>query len=123
MKLGLEVVVVDDEQPITDVLCSYVLLTAPQARVHSFADPKTALDFVKNNPIDLLVTDYRMPLIDGMQLAAAAPAHARKVLLTGFAPEIAENQMKALNVTVLGKPVPLKVLGKIIAEEMGRGGG
>jgi DNA-binding NtrC family response regulator len=123
MKLGLEVVVVDDEQPITDVLCSYVLLTAPQAQVHSFADPKTALDFVKNNPIDLLVTDYSMPCVSGMQLAAAAPAHARKVVITGYVPEMAEQEMKALNITVLGKPVPLKVLGKIIAEEMGRCGG
>ena len=61
-----------------------------------------------------------MPYIDGMQLAAAAPAHVRKVLLSGFVPEIAEKEMKALNVTVLGKPVPLKVLGKIIEEEMGR---
>lgn len=41
----------------------------------------------------------------------------------GFASEIAEKEMKALNVTVLGKPVPLKVLGKIIGEEMGRCGG
>ncbi|HMD67253.1 MAG TPA: response regulator, partial [Chitinivibrionales bacterium] len=67
MKLGLEVVVVDDEQPITDVLCSYVLLTAPHAQVHSFTNAETARDFVQNNPIDLLVTDYRMPLINGMQ--------------------------------------------------------
>ena len=44
-------------------------------------------------------------------------------MLTGFASEIAENKMKALNVTVLGTPVQLKVLGKIIEEEMGRGAG
>ncbi len=120
MKLELEVVVVDDEQFITDILTSFINLEAPQAQVHSFTNAQTARDFVQNNPIDLLVTDYRMPYIDGMQLAAAAPAHVRKVLLSGFVPEIAEKEMKALNVTVLGKPVPLKVLGKIIEEEMGR---
>src|SRR5271157_3924879 len=101
MKLGLEVVVVDDEQPITDVLCSYVLLAAPKAQVHGFTNAQTARDFVQNNPIDLLVTDYRMPFINGMQLAAAAPAHVRKVLLTGFVSEFSEKQMKELNVTVL----------------------
>ncbi len=123
MKLELEVVVVDDEQFITDILTSFINLEAPQVRVHAFNCPTKARDFISANPVDILITDYRMPVIDGMQLAAAAPAHVRKVLLSGFIPEIAEKEMKALNVTVLGKPVPLKVLGKIIAEEMGRGAG
>jgi DNA-binding NtrC family response regulator len=122
LKQELDIVVVDDEQLITDILTGFISLEAPQARVHVFNCPAKARDFISANPVDILITDYSMQKLDGMQLAAAAPANARKVVLTGFASEIAEKEMKALNVTVLGKPVPLEVLGKIIGEEMGRCG-
>jgi YesN/AraC family two-component response regulator len=72
MMKKLEIVVVDDEEPITEVIKTYIECIDSNINVHTFNDSIAAKYFVTHNSLDVLITDYKMPLCDGIQLMEAA---------------------------------------------------
>ena len=66
------VLVVDDEEIIEEYIQAVLHKHGYESR--SFTDPVKALDFFREHPeeIDLIVTDIRMPAIDGLELAQNA---------------------------------------------------
>lgn len=91
------IVVVDDEELVTASLCNYLLLDLDVEAV-SFNKPAEALKHVESNPVDLIISDFLMPELDGVQLLAGArkaQPDAPRVLLTGYADK--ENAIKAIN--------------------------
>ena len=49
---------------------------------------KEALDFIERNPVDILITDIRMPEMDGLELCQRVREKHRElaiILLTGYA--------------------------------------
>jgi DNA-binding NtrC family response regulator len=117
MARKLEVVVVDDEEQITELLKTFILCIAEEIRIHTFNDAVEARDFVSKNPVDVLITDYKMPKIDGLQLMEATSPQVKKVMISGYVSEIAEEKLEKLNATFFEKPVPLRALAKIISEQ------
>jgi YesN/AraC family two-component response regulator len=117
MTRKLEVVVVDDEEQITELLKTFILCITEEIRIHTFNDPIEARDFVAKNPIDVLITDYKMPKFDGLQLMEAASPMVKKIMISGYVSEIAEEKLEKLNATFFEKPVPLRALAKIISEQ------
>jgi len=68
MKLSeATILVVDDEPALRDIFSKW-LRGAGCARVLTAADGGAALDVLKDEPIDLLITDVRMPVMDGVTL-------------------------------------------------------
>ena len=55
----LRVLIVDDEPPIRRFLRT--ALSAQDYRVEEAADGEAALDFLKRNPVDLVVLDLGLP--------------------------------------------------------------
>ncbi len=117
MARKLEVVVVDDEEQITELLKTFIQCVTQDINVHTFNDSVVAKDFVVNNSIDVLITDYKMPKIDGLQLMEAAAPKVRKIMISGYVSEIAEEKLQKLNATFFEKPVPLRALAKIISDQ------
>jgi YesN/AraC family two-component response regulator len=117
MARKLEVVVVDDEEQITELLKTFIQCITQEIHVHTFNDSVVAKDFITNNLVDVLITDYKMPRFDGLQLMEAAAPAARKVMISGYVSEIAEEKLQRLNATFFEKPVPLRALAKIISEQ------
>jgi two-component system chemotaxis response regulator CheY len=66
MKRTSTILVVDDSEMIAKVL-GFMIKKAGYA-VLSADDGKTALNFFDGKDIDLLITDFNMPNMDGMQL-------------------------------------------------------
>ncbi|PWB31384.1 response regulator [Pseudomonas sp. SDI] len=67
------ILVVDDEYLITEIL-GFSLEDAGY-RVQKAGDGKKALEILRAEPIDLLITDYMMPAMNGEELAQAVRAN------------------------------------------------
>jgi len=117
MTKKLEIVVVDDEEPITEVIKTYIECIDPTIEVRTFNDAIEARNYIATNSPDVLITDYKMPKCDGIQIMEAASPNVKKILVTGYMSEIAEERLNKLNGTYFEKPVPLRALAKIIAEQ------
>ncbi|MGA2507920.1 MAG: response regulator [Chitinispirillaceae bacterium] len=111
---ALQVVVVDDEPQITDLLKTFLLCISKHLDIYTFNDPEEARAYLLQNTADMLITDYKMPKYDGIQLLKLMPKDSSKILISGFVSEITENQLREINASFLEKPVSLKDLDKLI---------
>jgi nitrogen regulation protein NR(I) len=66
----MQVLVVDDEANLRRVLCAQ--LARDGYEVHEAEDGEAGLAFLREHHIDLVITDLRMPKLDGMELLRAA---------------------------------------------------
>jgi two-component system KDP operon response regulator KdpE len=62
----LRILIVDDEPPIRRFLRT--ALAAQDYRVEEAGDGEAALDFLKRNPVDLIVLDLGLPGMDGLEV-------------------------------------------------------
>ena len=91
------ILLVDDEEMVVTSIKSFLTLETDY-EVAAFTSPKKALEFVRNNKVDLVISDYLMPDIDGIEflgLVKDIQPEATRILLTGYADK--ENAIKAIN--------------------------
>jgi response regulator RpfG family c-di-GMP phosphodiesterase len=91
------ILIVDDEEMVLTSLKAYLSLETDY-RVLTFTSAKEALAVAQKEPIDLVISDYLMPEMDGItflgkmkQIAPEAP----RIVLTGYADK--ENAIKGIN--------------------------
>ena len=91
------IVLVDDEEMVLTSLSSFLMLFT-EYDVLSFTSAIVALEFIKGSGVDLVVSDYLMPEMDGITFLG----HVRdlkpeipRIILTGYADK--ENAIKAIN--------------------------
>lgn len=100
--------IVDDDESI--VLLLHDLLTyEEQYRVTVATDPRAALELLRSEPFDLLITDYRMPGMTGLDLIGEARRlnpDIIGILVTGFVwPDAAAEAGKAGAYDLMPKPL------------------
>ncbi len=118
MGKALDIVVVDDTLMITELFKSYIKMSDTNANVYSFNNSVKALEFInKKKDIDIIITDCKMPFVDGIELLKATSPETTRVMISGYVSEIAEEKLAELNAIFLEKPVPMKEIGKILAEK------
>jgi DNA-binding NtrC family response regulator len=91
------ILLVDDEEMVVTSIKSFLTLETDY-QVVAFTSPEEALEFVRKNKVDLVVSDYLMPNIDGIEFLAQVKdlqPEATRILLTGYADK--ENAIKAIN--------------------------
>ena len=82
---GKTILIVDDSYDILEVL--HRQLSTLNYRTFQASDVTDAIDILQNSGIDLLITDLKMPGIDGMELVKYASEHFPDVpvlVITGF---------------------------------------
>ena len=95
--VGETIVILDDEEMVLTSLKSFLTLET-EYHVETFTSAKDALDFVMNNSVDLVVSDYLMPEMDGISFLAEVKKvkpEVPRIILTGYADK--ENAIKAIN--------------------------
>jgi CheY-like chemotaxis protein len=77
------IVLVDDEKPFTDLMGA-LLEQGLGVKTVVFNDPVAALESMSSHHPTLVISDYRMPRLDGFDFKAVAARHrAPSILITG----------------------------------------
>lgn len=91
------IAIVDDEEMVLTSLRSFLLLET-DFEVETWRSPREALAQLKDRNLDLIISDYLMPEMNGIEfLLEVKKIHpfATRILLTGYADK--ENAIKAIN--------------------------
>lgn len=91
------IAIVDDEEMVITSVKAFLNLET-EYTVHGFTEPETAASFLETHPVDVVVSDYLMPKMNGIQLLGRAKdlqPEAARVLLTGHADK--QSAIQAIN--------------------------
>lgn len=91
------VTIVDDEDMVITSVRAFLNLET-EYTIHGFTDPEEASRFLETHPVDVIVSDYLMPKMNGIQLLGRAKQlqpEAARVLLTGHADK--QSAIQAIN--------------------------
>lgn len=91
------VMIVDDEDMVVTSVRAYLQLET-EYRIQGFTDPQEAAKHLEVQPVDVIVSDFMMPKMSGLQLLAKAKElqpEAARVLLTGHADK--QTAIQAIN--------------------------
>jgi DNA-binding NtrC family response regulator len=95
------VMIVDDEDMVITSIKAFLQLET-DFQVHGFTDPEEASRFAAKRPVDVAVSDYLMPNMNGIQLLGRIKElqpEASRVLLTGHADK--QSAIQAINQVAL----------------------
>jgi DNA-binding NtrC family response regulator len=98
---GSRVMLVDDDSLITTTLKNFLFIEM-DIEALTFNDPRAAASHLERERVELIISDFLMPELDGIQLlraARSAQPEAPRILLTGYADK--ENAIKAINEVAL----------------------
>lgn len=116
---GQNIILVDDDPQVLEM--GRAILKGLGYTVRTFSDPAAATVFLsQENSIDLVITDYDMPNIDGISLAVSVKTHHPEVpvlLWTGYRNDIAlEGLETGLINQIIQKPFNLENLAHSIQQ-------
>lgn len=89
--------IVDDEEMVLTSVRS-LLKIETDYQVTCYTDPQQALEQVRQDSVDLVIADYLMPHMNGIEFLAQVKSlhpEATRILLTGYADK--ESAIKAIN--------------------------
>jgi DNA-binding NtrC family response regulator len=95
------ILIADDEEMVIASIKAFLQLD-DEFEIHGFTDPEEAAKFAAENPVDVAVSDYLMPKMNGIQLLAKikeVQPEASRVLLTGHADK--QSAIQAINQVAL----------------------
>jgi len=84
--MSIKILIADDESIIRDSIAEY--LQSEGYDTQTAADGESALEIIKNGNIDILLSDVRMPGMDGIELIKKVTTYASDtlvILMTAFA--------------------------------------
>ncbi len=91
------VLILDDEEMVVTSISSFLELETDY-NIITFTEGAKALEYIKENNIDLVISDYLMPEMDGITFLFKVKEIDRqitRIILTGYADK--ENAIKAIN--------------------------
>lgn len=97
MHAAYKILVLDDDKLVTSSLKSLFLIENLEDAVY-FNSPDEALDYLKNNERNVIISDFMMPSMNGIDFLLEAKKlypNSSTILLTGYADK--ENAIKAIN--------------------------
>jgi DNA-binding LytR/AlgR family response regulator len=84
MKEPKKCIIVDDEPAAHYVLANYIKQNPQLELVAQCYNGIEAMDYLRENKVDLMFLDINMPEITGMELLKIIPAHPKTILTTAY---------------------------------------
>ncbi|RAI88454.1 LytR/AlgR family response regulator transcription factor [Algoriphagus yeomjeoni] len=82
--MNYRILIVDDEPPARKLLSDYVSKVENLALAGVCSNGEEALRFLKQNPVDILLLDIRMPLMTGVDLLNELPEKPLTIFVTAY---------------------------------------
>lgn len=101
----LRCIAVDDEPLALEVIQRFAEKIPGLELIGSFANPLEALQFMREEPVDLLFLDIQMPDLTGMQLIESLPSLPMIIFTTAYS-QYAADSYEIDAVDYLLKPIP-----------------
>ena len=106
-----KIVIVDDDENIRK---TFSLLLGKKYRVSSFKDSREALSKLENSRVDLVIADYKLPYMNGMELIKKLREQGfegEAMLITAHPDDVKIEDMSRLAIShFFVKPLELNVL-------------
>ncbi len=116
------ILVVDDEERLTFLLQQSLKSLGQGYEILTAQAGEEALTKIREKPFDLIITDYRLQDMGGLQLTAAIKVFTPDtpvVLMTAYSSEELEAEAKRLRVyRYITKPFPIEEIKDIIKEAL-----
>lgn len=113
-----QVLIVDDEERLLTSIEAGLEAYREEFSVSTAGNGQEALKVIENKNVDLVVTDLRMPTMDGFELLACLSSgypFMPSIVMTAFAtPEIEERLNMAGTLKLLEKPIDIEKLAESI---------
>jgi DNA-binding NtrC family response regulator len=120
LKKEIRILVVDDDSAVLKTLKK--VLNKKGYLVFDFDDPALALEHLAKEGVDLILTDLKMPQMDGIQFmvqALKSQPSAPVILITGFATiDTAVSAVKLGAFDYLRKPFEISKIYEVIARAL-----
>ncbi len=115
------ILVVDDETDVCEMLVE--LLGSLGYEAVSTLNGKEALEALNRGKFDLVISDLKMPEIDGRSLLRSIKRKSKSlpvVIITGYGTAATPDEMAALGADAyLAKPFTIKEIAKVVADLIG----
>lgn len=112
------VFLLDDEETLVWSLVHQGKLLRPDLVFEGYSDPEVARAAISKKPPDVLITDLRMPKLNGIDLLVAARQAAPNlpvIIVTAYStPEVRADVQRNSGVQFLEKPVAFEALLKAV---------
>ena len=119
-----KILVVDDEKTFLDSLVSALEAADDQFYVMSARNGRKAVDMLESESFDLVITDLKMPEMDGFELLAFMNSHypsTPAIVMSAFGSPETMSKIRAFSpLSFLNKPFKLEELLKVVHEGIGR---
>lgn len=115
----IKIILVDDEKIILNSLSRYIRSQLPDFEICGcFFDGTEALAYLLEHPVDIVLTDIRMPQMDGIELAGEIHSllpHCVVIILSSYGEfEYAQNAIKYNVFSYMLKPLDYRELKTIL---------
>lgn len=118
-KFKQTVLLIDDQSTVLDIHVAIIKSLKMDLNIVSMTDPAAALDWVKNKQVDLIITDFRMHQMNGMQFVQALKNSDNVlthniVVVTVLKDQATHQELIAAGASAcLTKPVQTQALAKV----------
>lgn len=115
------ILIVDDEESILSVLRGGLKKLGDAIQIVTTTEPQKAIEYVKESPFDLILTDYRMDQMDGLALIESIRAiqpDARVILMTAYGTADLKSAVEGGLTAYLEKPFSVEEIRNIVFQSL-----